>query len=106
MRGEGDPRKREGYAEGAFVVQEEGAQAIALALGARPGERMLDACAGRGQKTTLLGEQVGSARRSLGHRPVPEEARSAVTPKSERLRLAHARAARGRLDCRRGRRAG
>jgi len=61
ISGEGDPRKREGYAEGAFVVQEEGAQAIALALGARPGERVLDACAGRGQKTTLLSEQVGNA---------------------------------------------
>ncbi len=59
LHGEGDPRKREGYAEGAFVVQEEGAQAIGLALGARPGERVLDACAGRGQKTSLLSEQVG-----------------------------------------------
>jgi len=59
ITGAGDPRKREGYAEGAFVVQEEGAQAIALALGARPGERVLDACAGRGQKTSLLSEQVG-----------------------------------------------
>jgi 16S rRNA (cytosine967-C5)-methyltransferase len=58
---EGDPRKREGYEEGAFVVQEEGAQAIALALGARAGERVLDACAGRGQKTSLLVEQVGEA---------------------------------------------
>lgn len=60
ISGEGDPRKREGYAEGSFVVQEEGAQAIALALGARPGERILDACAGRGQKTSLFSEQVGS----------------------------------------------
>jgi len=59
VQGEGDPRKREGYAEGAFVMQEEGAQAIALSLGARPGERVLDACAGRGQKTSLLAEQVG-----------------------------------------------
>ncbi len=61
LHGEGDPRKREGYAEGAFVVQEEGAQAIGLALGARPGERVLDACAGRGQKTSLLREQVGAS---------------------------------------------
>ncbi|MEO8901130.1 MAG: transcription antitermination factor NusB [Polyangiaceae bacterium] len=59
IQGEGDPRKREGFAEGVFVVQEEGAQAIALALGARPGERVLDACAGRGQKTSLFAEQVG-----------------------------------------------
>jgi len=60
ISGEGDPRKREGHAEGAFVIQEEGAQAIALSLGARPGERILDACAGRGQKTTLFSEQVGN----------------------------------------------
>jgi 16S rRNA (cytosine967-C5)-methyltransferase len=61
VRGAGDPRKRAGYAEGAFVVQEEGAQAIALALGARDGERVLDACAGRGQKTSLFAEQVGDS---------------------------------------------
>ncbi|HVU03946.1 MAG TPA: transcription antitermination factor NusB [Polyangiaceae bacterium] len=57
----GDLRKRQGYREGAFVLQEEGAQAVALALGARPGERVLDACAGRGQKTTLLRECIGPA---------------------------------------------
>jgi 16S rRNA (cytosine967-C5)-methyltransferase len=57
----GDLRKRAGYAEGAFVLQEEGAQVIALALGARSGEKVLDACAGRGQKTTLLREQVGAS---------------------------------------------
>lgn len=55
----GDPEKQPGHAEGAFVVQEPGAQLVALALGARPGERVLDACAGRGQKTTLLIEAVG-----------------------------------------------
>jgi 16S rRNA (cytosine967-C5)-methyltransferase len=56
----GDPEKLEGFADGAFVVQEPGAQLVALALGARPGERVLDACAGRGQKTTLVAERVGS----------------------------------------------
>lgn len=55
---QGDLRRLPGYAEGDFVIQEEGAQLIALALGVRPGERVLDACAGRGQKTTLLAEQV------------------------------------------------
>jgi len=40
-------------------VQEEGAQVVALALGAQSGERVLDACAGRGQKASLLSEQVG-----------------------------------------------
>nr|PZN20122.1 MAG: hypothetical protein DIU78_19845 [Pseudomonadota bacterium] len=61
VRDLGDPRKRPGYAEGAFVLQEEGAQVVALLLGARPGERVLDACAGRGQKTTLLAENVGAS---------------------------------------------
>jgi 16S rRNA (cytosine967-C5)-methyltransferase len=56
----GDPRKRPGYSEGSFLVQEEGAQVIALLLGARPGERVLDACAGRGQKTSLFSEAVGA----------------------------------------------
>jgi 16S rRNA (cytosine967-C5)-methyltransferase len=60
VAGRGDLRSQPGYAEGAYLVQEEGAQAVALALGARPGERVLDACAGRGQKATLLREQVGS----------------------------------------------
>ncbi len=55
----GDLRRRDGYADGTFTIQEEGAQVVALALGARPGEHVLDACAGRGQKTTLLRERVG-----------------------------------------------
>jgi 16S rRNA (cytosine967-C5)-methyltransferase len=56
----GDPDKLEGFMNGAFVVQEPGAQLVALALGARPGERVLDACAGRGQKTSLIVERVGT----------------------------------------------
>lgn len=59
--GGGDPRRLEGYAEGDFVVQEEGAQLLAWAVGARPGERVLDACAGRGQKASLLAEHVGES---------------------------------------------
>jgi 16S rRNA (cytosine967-C5)-methyltransferase len=55
----GDLRRREGYDAGGFVIQEEGAQVVALALGARAGDRVLDACAGRGQKTALLRERVG-----------------------------------------------
>jgi 16S rRNA (cytosine967-C5)-methyltransferase len=35
-------------------VQEEGSQLVGLSLGARAGERVLDACAGRGNKTLLL----------------------------------------------------
>lgn len=50
------PDERE---SGTWVVQEEGAQLIAWALGARPGETVLDACAGRGGKTSLLYEAMG-----------------------------------------------
>ncbi|MFC1641817.1 RsmB/NOP family class I SAM-dependent RNA methyltransferase [Myxococcota bacterium] len=56
----GDPRRLPGYAAGAFVVQEEGSQVVALSLGARAGERVLDACAGHGQKSAMLAEAVGS----------------------------------------------
>jgi 16S rRNA (cytosine967-C5)-methyltransferase len=45
--------------DGRAVVQEEGSQLVGLALGATRGERVLDACAGRGHKTTLLAEAVG-----------------------------------------------
>lgn len=59
VRESGDPRRMPGYDAGAFVMQEEGAQAVALALGVRPGERVLDVCAGRGHKSSLLREQAG-----------------------------------------------
>jgi 16S rRNA (cytosine967-C5)-methyltransferase len=57
--GAGDPRKLPGYAQGGFAVQEEGAQIIGLLLGAQPGERLLDVCAGRGGKTAQLVEVAG-----------------------------------------------
>jgi 16S rRNA (cytosine967-C5)-methyltransferase len=58
-RGAGDPRRLPGVASRELVVQEEGSQAVALALGARPGERVLDACCGRGNKTLALADAVG-----------------------------------------------
>ena len=60
VRGAGDVRRLPG-AEGDWIIQEEGAQLVALALGARPGERVLDACAGRGNKVWLLRHGVGEA---------------------------------------------
>ena len=86
LRGEGDPRKRPGFSEGVFTVQEEGAQAIALALGARPGERILDACAGRGQKTSLFVEQVG-AEGSVWATDVYPKKLEALSSEFERLQL-------------------
>ena len=78
VRGVGDPRELPGYAEGHFAVQEQGAQVVALLAGARPGERVVDACAGRGGKTTLLAEQVGDEGRVV--------AMDLHEPKLERLR--------------------
>jgi 16S rRNA (cytosine967-C5)-methyltransferase len=52
------PRSLPGF-EREWIVQEEGAQLVALALGAQPGDAVLDACAGRGNKSWLLSQQVG-----------------------------------------------
>lgn len=59
VRGAGDLRRLPGYGA-EMIAQEEGAQVIALALGARAGERVLDACAGHGNKTWLLEHEVGA----------------------------------------------
>lgn len=58
-RGLGRITELPGFAEGAWTIQEEGSQLIALALGAKPGDHVLDACAGRGNKTSLLARAVG-----------------------------------------------
>jgi 16S rRNA (cytosine967-C5)-methyltransferase len=52
------------YAEferGEFVQQEEGAMFCGAALGVKPGDRVLDACAGRGQKASYLAEQLAGS---------------------------------------------
>ena len=59
VRGAGDPRHLPGYAEGRFVVQDEGSLLVGEAVDAQPGERVLDACAGRGGKTLVMLDQVG-----------------------------------------------
>jgi 16S rRNA (cytosine967-C5)-methyltransferase len=61
MRQGGDPEKLPPVREGRIAIHEEGAQVIALALGAERGETVLDACAGRGNKTALLAEAVGTS---------------------------------------------
>ena len=58
VRGAGRPQSLPGWDEGAWTVQEEGSQLAALAVGARPGETVLDACAGRGNKTGVLARAV------------------------------------------------
>lgn len=66
VRGAGDPHALPGFATGEWTIQEEGSQLVAELLGARPGERVLDACAGRGNKSALLAERIGFDRGGEG----------------------------------------
>ncbi len=59
LSGAGRPDDLPGF-ESAWSVQEEGSQLLGAALGARPGDHVLDACAGRGNKTLLVAESVGT----------------------------------------------
>jgi 16S rRNA (cytosine967-C5)-methyltransferase len=57
-RGAGKTRALPGFEEGAWAIQEEGSQLVALGVGARPSDRVLDACAGRGNKSAILARAV------------------------------------------------
>lgn len=86
----GRPAELTGVRDGTLVVQEEGSQLVALALGAAPGERVLDACAGRGHKTGILLHAVGPSgavdasdlHESKLERLVTELAREGVAPRA------------------------
>jgi len=60
-RGAGKPQRLPGWSEGAWSVQEEGSQLASLAVGVREGETVLDACAGRGNKTAVLARAAGAS---------------------------------------------
>jgi 16S rRNA (cytosine967-C5)-methyltransferase len=60
--GAGDPKVLPGSGT-AWMSQEEGSQVVALALGAKAGHRVLDACAGRGNKTAILRRGAGESGR-------------------------------------------
>jgi 16S rRNA (cytosine967-C5)-methyltransferase len=55
----GDPRALPGYAEGWFAVQDQASAFVVRALDPRPGDRILDACAAPGGKTTYACALVG-----------------------------------------------
>jgi len=71
------------HREGLFEIQDEGSQLLGAAVGARPGETVLDACAGAGGKTLLVGADVGPGGRV-----------HAADPDAERLARLSLRAAR------------
>jgi 16S rRNA (cytosine967-C5)-methyltransferase len=60
VRNAGDPRGLSGYDEGLFVVQDEASQLVARAVAPEAGDRVLDACAGRGGKTLALLDALGA----------------------------------------------
>ena len=54
--GVGEPKKWPGYEEGKWSVQDRSSQLIAPSLGPLPGEKILDACAAPGGKSTHIAE--------------------------------------------------
>jgi 16S rRNA (cytosine967-C5)-methyltransferase len=74
------------HAAGVFELQDEGSQLIALACGARPGETVLDLCAGSGGKSLALAADVGKAGKVLACDAV----RGRLNDLPERVRRAHA----------------
>jgi 16S rRNA (cytosine967-C5)-methyltransferase len=56
-----DPRRLGAVADGRAVPQDEASQRVVLAADVRPGDRVLDLCAGPGGKTTYLAAQVGAS---------------------------------------------
>lgn len=60
------PRTLPGFEEGWFTVQDEASALVAAALEAKPGERLLDACASPGGKATDLACTVGEVGLTVG----------------------------------------
>jgi len=60
------------FREGLFEVQDEASQLVAALVGARPGESVLDACAGAGGKSLALAADVGPGGRVHATDPDPE----------------------------------
>jgi 16S rRNA (cytosine967-C5)-methyltransferase len=63
LDGVGDPARSASFRAGRWTVQDAGAQQVALLAAPRAGQRILDACAGVGGKSTHLAELCGDAAR-------------------------------------------
>ncbi len=83
-----------GYDEGYFSVQDEASQLISFLARPGPGERVLDACAGRGGKTLhLLSMNNGD----IWALDIDLNRLSMITPEAKRLGLGPVKAVRGDL---------
>lgn len=88
----GDLQQRAEWQAGHYVVQEEGALFAGLSLGTEPGETILDCCAGRGQKSSLIAEALGPTGQ-LWATDVGTAKLNELTREFERLRLPSPRTA-------------
>ncbi|WP_439813734.1 RsmB/NOP family class I SAM-dependent RNA methyltransferase [Zavarzinia sp. CC-PAN008] len=71
------------YRDGLVEVQDEGSQLAALLVGARPGEAVLDFCAGGGGKTLALAAQMKGRGRLVAH-DIASRRLSRLAPRLER----------------------
>lgn len=72
----------EGYLKGWFEVQDQGSQMVALLAGARPGEQVLDLCAGAGGKTLAMAAVMGNKGQIFAY----DSERSRLAPIYDRLK--------------------
>lgn len=75
-QGEDRPGRSVAHAAGAFYLQEASAMASAAALGAMPGERVLDLCAAPGGKSTQIAAALGGRGLLVSNDPVPSRAQA------------------------------
>jgi hypothetical protein len=93
----GDPARLPGYEEGWFAVQDQASAFVVRALDPRPGDRMLDACAAPGGKTTYAAALVGDEGLVVGADSARRPCRpDRVGTRSARRSPARARAGRHR----------
>lgn len=77
----------EGYLKGAFEVQDQGSQIVAALVGAKPGEQVLDLCAGAGGKTLAMAAAMENKGQLFAH----DSDRHRLAPIYDRLKRNGAR---------------
>jgi len=77
----------EAFLKGGFEVQDFGSQMVALLAGAKPGEQVLDLCAGAGGKTLAMAADMGNKGQIFAH----DSARDGLAPIYDRLKRAGVR---------------